>query len=80
MAYSGPKSRGGNERNSRTTHPDKKRRREEAVERQEKYSALSDEQKVDIAGKKQLNKFIKQEGNIVQLAEHRLAELNNATP
>lgn len=65
---------GGNERNSRTTHPNKVRRREEAQARQGLYDKLPITEKVAQAGTKQLNKFVARGGEIGELAQQRLEE------
>lgn len=64
----------GNVRNSRTTHPNKQRRQEEAAVRQEAYDKLPIADKVAQAGTKQLNKFVARGGEIGELAQKRLDE------
>lgn len=64
----------GNARNSRTTHPNKKSRREEAEARQAVYDALPLTEKVARAGKKQLQRFVANGGEAGELAEKRLKE------
>ena len=51
------KKRGQNDRNAMTTHPMKNERQKKAKERQDAYTKLTAREKVQRAGKKQLEKF-----------------------
>lgn len=55
-----------------TSHPERARRQSDAQKRQAAYDALSNEEKVDRAGLKQLHKMVKSGGTLGTLASQRL--------